>query len=121
LYDDLGAVLARIPKCASTLLTSAARALDRKLAQYRCAAGESCREVGRAQPSFSRSARDCSDQVYVADLSIRLVVEITEWEEDHVETIIRRCVGRLQSLYLIGEKRKMSCKTDCKTDGRKFS
>jgi hypothetical protein len=99
------------------LLTSAARALDRKLAQYRCAAGESCREVGRAQASFSRSARDCSDQVYVAGLSIRLVAEIMEWEEDHVETIIRRCVGRLQSLYSIGEKRKMSCKPTAKLMG----
>jgi integrase len=33
-------------------------------------------------------------RLYIADLPVRVIAEIMGWEEDHVQRIIRRYVGR---------------------------
>jgi integrase len=64
LYDDLRAVLARIPKHSTTVLTSARRrpwtASGLSTAVQRAKAG---RQLGRARSALPRSARNRSDEV----------------------------------------------------------
>jgi integrase len=93
LYDDLRAVLARIPKRATTILTSARR-------QPWTPSGLST-AVQRAKAGAKWEERDlhfhdlrgtAATKFYVAGLSIRVIAEIMGWEEEHVEKIIRRYV-----------------------------
>jgi integrase len=95
IYDDLRAVLARIPRRATTVLISAR-------AQPWTASGLST-AVQRAKAAAAWQDRDlhfhdlrgtAATRFYTAGLSIRVIAEIMGWEEDHVEKIIRRYVGR---------------------------
>ena len=95
LYDDLRAVLERIPKVATTVLTTT-----------RCkpwtASGLS-NAVQRAKAAASWDAKDlhfhdlrgtAATKFYVANLKVRVIAEMMGWEEETVEKIIRRYVGR---------------------------
>jgi integrase len=95
LYDDLRAVLARIPRQATTVLTSARR-------RPWTASGLST-AVQRGKAVAKWEARDlhfhdlrgtAATKFYVAGLSTRVIAEIMGWEEATVEKIIRRYVGR---------------------------
>jgi integrase len=95
LYDDLRAVLDRIPKVATTVLTSTRR-------KPWTASGLST-AVQRAKAAASWDAKDlhfhdlrgtAATNFYVAGLSVRVIAEIMGWEEETVEKIIRRYIGR---------------------------
>jgi integrase len=95
LYDDLRAVLARIPRRATTVLTSArsqpwtASGLSTAVQRAKGAAGWQQRDL-----HFHDLRGTAATKFYVAGLSIRVIAEIMGWEEEHVEKIIRRYVGR---------------------------
>lgn len=95
LYDDLRAVLANIPKCSTTILTSTRR-------KPWTASGLST-AVQRAKATAKWDERDlhfhdlrgtAATKFYIGGLSVRVIAEVMAWEEDTVEKIIRRYVGR---------------------------
>jgi integrase len=95
LYDDLRAVLERIPKTATTVLTTTRR-------KPWTASGLST-AVQRAKAAAKWDAKDlhfhdlrgtAATRFYVAGLSVRVIAEIMGWDEETVEKIIRRYVGR---------------------------
>lgn len=99
IYDDLRAVLDRIPKLATTVLTSARR-------QPWTQSGLSS-AVQRAKDAAKWNERDLHfhdlrgtavTKFYVAGLPIRVIAEIMGWEEETVEKIIRRYVGRTAAI-----------------------
>lgn len=94
IYDDLRAVLARIPKRATTVLTSiqgrpwAARSLGN-------AFGRAKSEAGFADLHFHDLRGTAATRFYLAGLSDPAVIaEIMGWEQAHVARIIRRYVDR---------------------------
>jgi integrase len=95
LYDDLRTVLERIPRRATTVLTSArARpwtdsGLSTAVQRGKATAGWQERDL-----HFHDLRGTAATKFYVSGLSIRVIAEIMGWEEDHVEKIIRRYVGR---------------------------
>lgn len=95
LYDDLRAVLARIPKRSPTILTN-----SRGRPWTRDGLGSS---FNKAKIEAKLHERDlhfhdlrgtAATKFYVAGLSMRLIAEIMGWEEETVERIIRRYVTR---------------------------
>jgi integrase len=95
LYDGLRAVLARIPKRSTTILTNRHRR-PWKPNGFSTA-------IGRAKEAAKMQDRDlhfhdlrgtAATRFYIAGLSTRVVAEIMGWEEEAVEKIIRRYVGR---------------------------
>ena len=93
IYDDLRAVLARIPKRSTTVLTHkwgrpwAAKSLGNAFTQAKNAAGF-------ADLHFHDLRGSAATKFYVAGLSESLVAEIMGWETEHVAKIIRRYVDR---------------------------
>ncbi|MCK1533165.1 MULTISPECIES: site-specific integrase [unclassified Bradyrhizobium] len=94
LYDDLRAVLGRIPKVSTTILTNSRRrpwkgfgaAFDRA----KKAAG-----MGDVDLHFHDLRGTAVTKLYVTNvIPIRVIAEIVAWEEKQVEKIIRRYVGR---------------------------
>jgi integrase len=99
LYDDLRAVLDRVPKVATTVLTSARR-------QPWTQSGLSS-AVQRAKGAAKWNERDLHfhdlrgtavTKFYVAGLKVRVIAEIMGWEEQTVEKIIRRYVSRTAAI-----------------------
>lgn len=95
LYDDLRAVLERIPRVATTVLSTTRR-------KPWTASGLST-AVQRAKAAASWEAKDlhfhdlrgtAATKFYVAGLGVRVIAEVMAWEEETVEKIIRRYVGR---------------------------
>jgi integrase len=95
LYDDLRAVLERIPKRSPIILTN-----KRRQPWTRNGFGTA---FNRAKIAASISERDlhfhdlrgtAATKFYTAGLSIRVIAEILAWSEDQVERIIRRYVAR---------------------------
>ena len=95
LCGDLRVVLARIPRRATTILTSARR-------QPWTASGLST-AVQHAKEAANWDDRDlhfhdlrgtAATKFYIAGLSTRVIAEIVGGDEEHVEKIIRRYVGR---------------------------
>jgi integrase len=95
LYQDLRAVLADIPKRSTTILTN-----SRGRPWTRNGLGTA---FNRAKIRASMRDRDlhfhdlrgtAATRLYIADLPVRVIAEIMGWEEDHVQRIIRRYVGR---------------------------
>jgi integrase len=95
LYDELRAVFERIPKTATTVLTTTRR-------KPWTASGLST-AVQRAKAAAKWDAKDlhfhdlrgtAATRFYVAGLSVRVIAEIMGWDEEAVEKIIRRYVGR---------------------------
>jgi integrase len=95
LYDELRHVLARIPKRATTILTSSKRrpwTVDGFGSSFNTAkhdAGFADRDL-----HFHDLRGTAATKFYIAGLSIRVIAEILAWSEDQVERIIRRYVAR---------------------------
>src|SRR5262249_11927479 len=99
LYDELRAILARIPKRATTVLTSArarpwtASGLSTAVQRAKSAARWDDRDL-----HFHDFRGTAATKFYVAGLTVRVIAEIMAWEEEHVEKIIRRYVGRTAAI-----------------------
>jgi integrase len=96
LYDELRAVLARIPKRATTILTNShgrpwksEDSFGSAFNRAKIAAG-----VGDRDLHFHDLRGTACTRFYVAGLSERVIAEIMGWEEEHVAKIIRRYVDR---------------------------
>jgi integrase len=95
LFDDLRAVLARIPKRATTILTNSRghpwkpNSLAGAFIRAKASAGMSDRDL-----HFHDLRGTAATRFYVAGLPIRVIAEILAWSEDQVEKIIRRYVDR---------------------------
>jgi integrase len=95
LYDDLRNVLARIPKRATTILTSS------KLRPWTpdgfgSSFNTAKKEAGIADRDlhFHDLRGTAATRFYIAGLPIRVIAEILAWSEDQVDKIIRRYVAR---------------------------
>jgi integrase len=91
LYDDLRAVLARIPKHSTVILTSGRRRPWKGFATRFTAAKKA---AGISDLHFHDLRGTAATKFYIAGLSIRTIGEILGWSEDNVERIIRRYVAR---------------------------
>ena len=95
LYDDLRAVLARIPKRSPTILTNSrgrpwrSSGFGTAFNRAKIAAGINDRGL-----HFHDLRGTAATKFYIAGLSIRVIAEILSWSEDQVERIIRRYVAR---------------------------
>lgn len=95
LYDDLRSLLSRIPKHATTVLTSAHRrpwtasGLSTAVQRIKAAGKWDDRDL-----HFHDLRGTAATRFYTAGLSVRVIAEIMAWEEETVEKIIRRYVGR---------------------------
>jgi len=95
LYDELIQLLARIPKRATTVLTSTrkrprtADGLGTSIHDAKVAAGMSELDL-----HFHDLRGTAATKFYLAGLDDRVIAEILGWEEDAVRHIIRRYVGR---------------------------
>ena len=95
LYDALRAVLARIPKRATTILTSSKRrpwtadGFGSSFNKAKIDAGMSERDL-----HFNDLRGTAATKFYIAGFTMREIAETLAWEEESVEKIIRRYVGR---------------------------
>jgi integrase len=95
LYDALKAVLAGIPKRATTVLTNpsgrpwSATSLSASFNRAKHAAG-----MPEENLHFHDLRGTAATRFYVASLPARAIAEIMGWEEAHVDKIIRRYVAR---------------------------
>lgn len=95
LYDDLRAVLASIPKVATTILNTSRRrpwtqsGLSTAVQRAKAAAKWDNKDL-----HFHDLRGTAATKFYVAELPVRVIAEIMGWEEETVEKIIRRYVGR---------------------------
>ncbi len=95
LYDDLRDVLARIPKRATTILTSSKHrpwtpdGFGSSFNDAKHAAGIAGKDL-----HFHDLRVTAATKFYIAGLSTRVIAEILAWSEEQVERIIRRYVGR---------------------------
>jgi len=95
LYDDLRAVLTRIPKRATTVLTSSKRrpwTADGFGSSFNTAKHDA--GIAERDLHFHDLRGTAATKFYIAGLPIRVIAEILAWSEDQVERIIRRYVGR---------------------------
>jgi integrase len=92
---ELRAVLDRIPKRSTTILPSARRkpwtasGLSTAVQRAKAAANWDDRDL-----HFHDLRGTAATKFYIGGLSVRVIVEIMAWEEETVEKIIRRYVGR---------------------------
>jgi integrase len=95
LYDDLRAVLERIPKRSPIILTNLRRrpwknnGFGTAFNRAKIAAGIADRDL-----HFHDLRGTAATKFYIAGLSTRVIAEILAWSEDQVEKIIRRYVAR---------------------------
>jgi integrase len=95
LYEGLRVVLARIPKRATTILTSSKRrpwtadGFGSSFNKAKIEAGMSERDL-----HFNDLRGTAATKFYIAGFSMREIAETLAWEEESVEKIIRRYVGR---------------------------
>jgi integrase len=95
LYDGLRTVLARIPKRATTILTSNKQrpwtvdGFGSSFNKAKIDAGMSERDL-----HFNDLRGTAATKFYIAGFSMREIAETLAWEEESVEKIIRRYVGR---------------------------
>jgi integrase len=95
LYDDLRELLARIPKRATTILTSSKRrpwTPDGFGSSFNTAKKEA--GIADRDLHFHDLRGTAATRFYIAGLSIRVIAEILAWSEDQVDKIIRRYVAR---------------------------
>ena len=99
LYGALRDVLARIPKRATTILTSSKRrpwtvdGFGSSFNKAKIDAGMSDRDL-----HFNDLRGTAATKFYIAGFSMREIAETLAWEEESVEKIIRRYVGRSAAL-----------------------
>jgi integrase len=95
LYDELRDLLARIPRRATTVLTSSHKrpwtenGLGSSFNKAKEEAGLKERDL-----HFHDLRGTAATKFYLGGLSTRVIAEIMGWEEDYVERIIRRYVAR---------------------------
>lgn len=95
LYDGLRALLAAIPKRATTILTSSherpwtADGFGSSFNKAKIAAG-----MAKLDLHFNDLRGTAATKFYLANIPIRVIAEIMGWEEESVEKIIRRYVDR---------------------------
>jgi integrase len=95
LYDDLNAVLAGIPKRATTILTNSKGrpwtkdGFGSSFQKAKVTAGMSETDL-----HFHDLRGTAATRFYVAGLPQRFIAEIMAWEEEHVARIMRRYVDR---------------------------
>ena len=95
LYDELRVVLDRIPKIATTVLTTSRRkpwtasGLSSAIQRAKAAAKWEGKDL-----HFHDLRGTAATRFYTAGLSVRVIAEIMAWEEETVERIIHRYVGR---------------------------
>jgi integrase len=111
LYDGLRDVLARIPKRATTVLTSSKRrpwTTDGFGSSFNTAK----KDAGIADKDlhFHDLRGTAATKFYIAGLPIRVIAEILAWSEDQVDRIIRRYVARAaatkEAIRQLNEARK---------------
>jgi integrase len=95
LYDELRAVLTRIPKRATTILTSS-KGRPWTVDGFGSSFNDAKHAAGIAEKDlhFHDLRGTAATKFYIAGLSIRVIAEILAWSEDQVERIIRRYVAR---------------------------
>jgi integrase len=95
LYDALRDVLARIPKRATTILTSSRR-LPWKADGFGSSFNNAKIDAGMSERDlhFNDLRGTAATKFYVAGFTMREIAETLAWEEESVEKIIRRYVGR---------------------------
>jgi integrase len=95
LYDDLRAVLVRIPKRATTILTNS-RGRPWTADGFGSSFNKAKHDAGMADADlhFHDLRGTAVTRLYNADLKMREIAEVMAWEEQHVEKIIRRYVDR---------------------------
>jgi integrase len=95
LYDALRDVLARIPKRATTILTSSHRR-PWTADGFGSSFNKAKNDAGMAERDlhFNDLRGTAATKFYVAGFSMREIAETLAWEEESVEKIIRRYVGR---------------------------
>lgn len=111
LYDDLRAVLERIPKRSPTILTNTKRrpwknnGFGTAINRAKISAGMADRDL-----HFHDLRGTAATKFYIAGLSVRVIAEILAWSEDQVEKIIRRYVARgaatKAAIRMLNEARK---------------
>jgi integrase len=95
LYDDLRAVLAAIPRRSTTILTNSkgrpwsVGGFGSQFIRAKAAAG-----LADANLHFHDLRGTACTKFYIAGLGARVIAEIMGWEEEHIDQIIRRYVGR---------------------------
>jgi integrase len=95
LYSELRDVLARIPKRATTILTSSRRrpwtadGFGSSFNKAKIDAGMTERDL-----HFNDLRGTAATKFYIAGFSMREIAETLAWEEESVEKIIRRYIGR---------------------------
>jgi integrase len=95
LYDGLRDVLSRIPKRATTVLTSSKRrpwTADGFGSSFNTAKHDA--GIADKDLHFHDLRGTAATKFYIAGLSIRVIAEMLAWSEDQVERIIRRYVAR---------------------------
>ena len=99
LYDGLREVLARIPRRSPLILTNSHKrpwskdGLSSRVAELKAEAWPEGVDL-----HFHDLRGTAATKFYLAGLSVREIAEIMAWEEQHVERIIRRYVGRTAAL-----------------------
>lgn len=95
LYDDLRDVLSQIPKRSTTILTNSRRR-PWTANGFGSSFNTAKKEAGLAEKDlhFHDLRGTAATKFYVAGLPVRVIAEILAWNEDQVERIIRRYVGR---------------------------
>jgi integrase len=111
LYDALRAVLAGIPKRATTILTNSRNrpwtpdGFGSSFNKAKIDAGLAERDL-----HFHDLRGTAVTRFYITGLPIRVIAEIMAWEEEHVERIIRRYVDRTAAtkaiIRMLNENRK---------------
>ena len=105
LYGALRDLLARIPKRATTILTSSKRrpwtadGFGSSFNKAKIDAGMSERDL-----HFNDLRGTAATRFYLADLTIRQIAEILGWGEESVERIIRRYVSRSAAMKALIRK-----------------
>lgn len=95
LYDALRAVLAGIPKRATTILTnSRGRPWSQDGFGSSFNKAKIAAKLADSNLHFHNLRGTAATRFYIAGLSERVIAEIMGWEEEHVARIIRRYVGR---------------------------
>lgn len=105
LYDGLRAVLAGIPKVSPTVLTNSwgkpwkADAIGNAVKRAKAAAGWADKDL-----HFHDLRGTAATKFYLANLRPREIAEIMGWQEETVERIIRRYVGRTAATRALIER-----------------
>lgn len=122
LYDGLRDALARVPKRATTILTSGrGRPWQGFTSSFRQAVAKA--GMGGLDLHFHDLRGTAITRFYVAGIPIRVIAEVVGWTEENVEKIIRKYVGRSAATQAFirqmrAEKGTSATKTPAKNRGR---